>query len=192
MKLEKLLLGIAMEMMIVEIKQMSLQSIVKVREERASAIFSLVTMVIVYQGFIYAMEIMIALTIVMKTVDINVVSEPTSFYDFFNNTSGICSKKYNSNFSSDDRKCDEDTEFTCEANKSWGRVQCIPKKWLCDGDPDCVDGADENSTLYHCATPQPCSDDLFTCGNGRCINKVICFQNTFDHFYSEQISGLAL
>ncbi|XP_044762088.1 low-density lipoprotein receptor-related protein 2 [Coccinella septempunctata] len=70
-----------------------------------------------------------------------------------------------------DRKCDEDTEFTCEANKSWGRVQCIPKKWLCDGDPDCVDGADENSTLYHCATPQPCSDDLFTCGNGRCINK---------------------
>ncbi|KAK9880927.1 hypothetical protein WA026_013260 [Henosepilachna vigintioctopunctata] len=70
-----------------------------------------------------------------------------------------------------DRKCDDETEFTCEANKSWGRVQCIPKKWVCDGDPDCVDGADENATLYHCPTPQPCSDDLFTCGNGRCINK---------------------
>jgi low density lipoprotein-related protein 2 len=70
-----------------------------------------------------------------------------------------------------DRKCDEQTEFTCEANKDWGRAQCIPRKWLCDGDPDCVDGADENSTLHHCATPQPCSDEQFTCANGRCINK---------------------
>lgn len=72
----------------------------------------------------------------------------------------------------DDRKCEEETEFTCEANKAWGRAQCIPKKWLCDGDPDCVDGADENSTLHHCATPQPCGEDQFTCANGRCINKV--------------------
>ncbi|KAK9680220.1 Low-density lipoprotein receptor domain class A [Popillia japonica] len=70
-----------------------------------------------------------------------------------------------------DRKCDEETEFTCEANKAWGRAQCIPRKWLCDGDPDCVDGADENSTLHHCSTPQPCSEDQFTCANGRCINK---------------------
>lgn len=37
----------------------------------------------------------------------------------------------------DNRKCDEETEFTCDENKSWGRSQCIPKKWLCDGDPDC-------------------------------------------------------
>lgn len=72
---------------------------------------------------------------------------------------------------SDDRKCDEETEFTCEENKAWGRAQCIPRKWLCDGDPDCVDGADENVTLHHCATPQPCADDMFTCDNGRCINK---------------------
>ncbi|KAJ8924543.1 hypothetical protein NQ315_000691, partial [Exocentrus adspersus] len=70
-----------------------------------------------------------------------------------------------------DRKCDEETEFTCEANKDWNRAQCIPRKWLCDGDPDCVDGADENSTLHNCASPQPCSDDQFTCANGRCINK---------------------
>ncbi|ERL86348.1 hypothetical protein D910_03756 [Dendroctonus ponderosae] len=69
-----------------------------------------------------------------------------------------------------DRKCDEENEFTCEANKAWGRAQCIPKKWLCDGDPDCVDGADENGTLHHCASPQPCTEDQFTCGNGRCIN----------------------
>lgn len=72
----------------------------------------------------------------------------------------------------DDRKCDEETEFTCEENKSWGRAQCIPRKWLCDGDPDCVDGADENVTLHHCPTPQPCADAMFTCDNGRCINKV--------------------
>lgn len=57
-------------------------------------------------------------------------------------------------------------------NKSWQRAQCIPKKWICDGDPDCVDGADENTTLHNCATQQPCGEDMFTCGNGRCINKV--------------------
>ncbi|XP_039499245.1 low-density lipoprotein receptor-related protein 2 isoform X1 [Drosophila santomea] len=70
-----------------------------------------------------------------------------------------------------DRKCDEETEFTCVENKSWQRAQCIPKKWICDGDPDCVDGADENTTLHNCATQQPCGEDMFTCGNGRCINK---------------------
>jgi hypothetical protein len=34
---------------------------------------------------------------------------------------------------SDDRKCDAETEFTCAENKAWGRSQCIPRKWLCDG-----------------------------------------------------------
>lgn len=77
------------------------------------------------------------------------------------------------NLSLDNRKCDEETEFTCVENKSWGRAQCIPKKWICDGDPDCVDGADENVTLHNCATQQPCAEDMFTCGNGRCINKVV-------------------
>lgn len=75
----------------------------------------------------------------------------------------------------DDRKCDEETEYTCEMNKAWGRAQCIPRKWLCDGDPDCIDGADENATIHHCATPQPCGEEQFTCGNGRCINKVKVF-----------------
>ncbi|XP_041779439.1 low-density lipoprotein receptor-related protein 2 [Anopheles merus] len=70
-----------------------------------------------------------------------------------------------------DRKCDEDTEFTCHENKAWARAQCIPKKWICDGDPDCVDGADENTTLQHCPSPQPCGEDMFTCANGRCINQ---------------------
>ncbi|XP_046995596.1 low-density lipoprotein receptor-related protein 2 [Schistocerca americana] len=70
-----------------------------------------------------------------------------------------------------DRKCDEETEFTCNENKKWNRAQCIPKKWLCDGDPDCVDGADENSTLLNCPTPAPCGEGQFKCANGRCINK---------------------
>ncbi|XP_043484789.1 low-density lipoprotein receptor-related protein 2 [Leptopilina heterotoma] len=70
-----------------------------------------------------------------------------------------------------DRKCDEETEFTCTANKLWNRAQCIPKKWLCDGDPDCVDGADENVTLHHCPAPTPCSENQFACTNGRCLNR---------------------
>ncbi|XP_014481783.1 PREDICTED: low-density lipoprotein receptor-related protein 2 [Dinoponera quadriceps] len=70
-----------------------------------------------------------------------------------------------------DRKCDEETEFTCDANKMWNRAQCIPKKWLCDGDPDCVDGADENVTLHHCPAPTPCAENQFTCNNGRCLNR---------------------
>lgn len=28
------------------------------------------------------------------------------------------------------RKCDDETEFTCDENKAWGRSQCIPKKWF--------------------------------------------------------------
>jgi hypothetical protein len=42
------------------------------------------------------------------------------------------------------RTCDSETEFECSANKEWGRAMCISKKWVCDGDPDCVDGADED------------------------------------------------
>lgn len=71
----------------------------------------------------------------------------------------------------DNRKCDESTEFTCTANKAWNRAQCIPRKWLCDGDPDCVDGADENAAALNCSTVANCSADQFTCGNGRCINR---------------------
>ena len=72
----------------------------------------------------------------------------------------------------DDRKCDDEVEFTCTENKNWNRAQCIPRKWICDGDPDCVDGADEKQ---NCTAPTPCHDDQFTCHNGRCINKVSIF-----------------
>ena len=54
----------------------------------------------------------------------------------------------------------------------WGRALCIPKKWICDGDPDCVDGADENATLHDCPEAANCTEDQFQCGNKQCINKV--------------------
>lgn len=73
---------------------------------------------------------------------------------------------------SDNRKCDEDTEFTCHANKQWGRAMCILKRWVCDGDPDCVDGADENSTALYCPPLEKCNENEFQCQNGRCISKV--------------------
>ena len=40
--------------------------------------------------------------------------------------------------------------------------------------PDCVDGADEDSSVVpNCNIPQEeCSEDQFQCHNGRCINKV--------------------
>ena len=39
----------------------------------------------------------------------------------------------------DDRHCDNATEFPCAAQKG----RCIPKSWLCDGQRDCSDGEDE-------------------------------------------------
>ena len=52
-----------------------------------------------------------------------------------------------------------------------GKAQCIPRKWVCDGDPDCVDGADENSTALACAERSSCQPEQFTCSNGRCIHR---------------------
>ncbi len=69
------------------------------------------------------------------------------------------------------RTCDPETEFTCEKNKALGRPQCISLSHVCDGDADCVDGADENSSLPNCPKPEPCNEDQFQCANGRCIFK---------------------
>ena len=72
----------------------------------------------------------------------------------------------------DNRQCSKD-EFACTENKKWGRALCIPRRWVCDGDPDCVDGADEDRVHANCTElPNTCTEDQFTCNNGRCINSV--------------------
>ncbi|XP_043191509.1 low-density lipoprotein receptor-related protein 2-like [Amphibalanus amphitrite] len=71
---------------------------------------------------------------------------------------------------SDYRQCSE-YEFACTENKKWGRALCIPRQWVCDGDPDCVDGADEDRVHANCAElPNTCTEEQFTCNNGRCIS----------------------
>lgn len=153
--------GTVMEMTIVEMQQTNHRNTAKVMDAHVSETCSPAITETVSHEFIYAMEITTASIIVTKTCDINAVSHSSKTPEL--SQTCVCL---------DDRKCDEETEYTCEMNKAWGRAQCIPRKWLCDGDPDCIDGADENATIHHCATPQPCGEEQFTCGNGRCINKV--------------------
>ncbi|XP_064103031.1 low-density lipoprotein receptor-like [Macrobrachium nipponense] len=59
-----------------------------------------------------------------------------------------------------------DTEWKCD------RTKCIPKKWMCDGDPDCSDGTDE--LMSNCAESEKpakreCRATEFKCDNGNCI-----------------------
>lgn len=68
------LLGIAMETMIVSMVVTNHPVIVNPKVELVSGTCSLVTMVIAFLGYTYAMETMIAWTIPMKTNDTNVVS----------------------------------------------------------------------------------------------------------------------
>lgn len=60
-----------------------------------------------------------------------------------------------------------ETEWRCD------RTRCIPKKWICDGDPDCSDGTDEQ--LENCpgsatrSFAKECRATQFKCANGNCI-----------------------
>ncbi|XP_060751007.1 basement membrane-specific heparan sulfate proteoglycan core protein isoform X1 [Tachysurus vachellii] len=53
-------------------------------------------------------------------------------------------------------------QFTCQNG------QCVSQDYVCDGDPDCSDGSDEQK----CGTPSPCEPNEFKCRNGRCALKL--------------------
>ncbi|XP_014344907.1 low-density lipoprotein receptor-related protein 2a [Latimeria chalumnae] len=54
----------------------------------------------------------------------------------------------------------EEGKFTCFNGR------CIPERWKCDNDNDCLDGTDEDERV--CAF-HTCPPTAFTCGNGRCV-----------------------
>ncbi|KMZ05938.1 very low-density lipoprotein receptor isoform X7 [Drosophila simulans] len=68
-------------------------------------------------------------------------------------------------------KCDE-KQFQCHSG------DCIPIRFVCDGDADCKDHSDEQ--IKECKFIEAtCSSDQFRCGNGNCIpNKWRCDQES--------------
>lgn len=64
---------------------------------------------------------------------------------------------------SGERTCSS-SEFTCPI---WypGHPRCVPLNFVCDGERDCVNAADE---LQNCAN-RTCHMDEFACSNGLCI-----------------------
>ncbi|XP_017079698.1 very low-density lipoprotein receptor isoform X1 [Drosophila eugracilis] len=67
--------------------------------------------------------------------------------------------------------CDE-KQFQCQSG------DCIPIRFVCDGDADCKDHSDEQ--IKECKFIEAtCSSDQFRCGNGNCIpNKWRCDQES--------------
>ncbi|KAI2660889.1 Low-density lipoprotein receptor-related protein 2 [Labeo rohita] len=101
---------------------------------------------------------------------------------------------------SDERDCPTQTPGTCQADQfSCANHYCIPRTWLysigtchpgqfqcpdhrcidpnyvCDGDRDCADGADEQSCVYNCTAYE------FKCANGhQCVNSFYRCDGVFD------------
>lgn len=65
-------------------------------------------------------------------------------------------------------KCDDDTFFHCDHSQ-----RCIPKRWMCDGEPDCgsiaeigfIDRSDEEQ---NCTVK--CQPNELACSNGQCLS----------------------
>ena len=55
------------------------------------------------------------------------------------------------------------TDFRCNNG------QCVPAKWKCDGDGDCIDKSDEFSCNITTKAPATCSSEFWRCDNGHCI-----------------------
>uniref|UniRef100_A0A8D0FWQ4 Uncharacterized protein n=1 Tax=Strix occidentalis caurina TaxID=311401 RepID=A0A8D0FWQ4_STROC len=64
-----------------------------------------------------------------------------------------------------------------------GTYVCVPERWLCDGDKDCADGADETLALL-CDNNNDCTDgsDELNCFINECLNKKLsgCSQECED------------
>uniref|UniRef100_A0A0N5BQ59 Basement membrane proteoglycan n=1 Tax=Strongyloides papillosus TaxID=174720 RepID=A0A0N5BQ59_STREA len=58
---------------------------------------------------------------------------------------------------------------TCSSNEiKCGDNDCIKKDYVCDGEPDCGDRADE----ANCPSTKVCEPNEFKCGNDRCVQKM--------------------
>lgn len=47
--------------------------------------------------------------------------------------------------------------------------RCVPERWRCDKELDCVDGDDEAHCNKTNLASKTCTPDEFTCSNGNCI-----------------------
>ncbi|XP_037511191.1 low-density lipoprotein receptor-related protein 1 [Rhipicephalus sanguineus] len=56
-------------------------------------------------------------------------------------------------------------EFECKTNQ-----RCIDKRYLCDGDNDCGDNSDEDSSPSGICEKVTCQEDQFRCDANRCIS----------------------
>ncbi|KAL7884480.1 hypothetical protein AOLI_G00072500 [Acnodon oligacanthus] len=62
-------------------------------------------------------------------------------------------------------------EFTCTADgvHHSASINCVSLSAVCDGQPDCPNGADEQLDECGGAKPKSCSSSEFSCSNGQCV-----------------------